>query len=82
MSNTNPIVTFLSAWIAIQLAIIGIAYVNYNNQIIKGTYDCHLDTSPEPLGIVFPLIAFVPESDIAKEFCDNKGGYDTPAGRI
>jgi len=65
---------FLCGWIIFQLLLIGIAGVQIQNEIKDGIYGCKISKEHIPIwiGMVFPLVIFVPENTYIKEFCKDK----------
>jgi hypothetical protein len=57
-------------WITFQLMVIGIADVQIHNRLATKTYVCSgREEVPGWLGVVFPLVSFVPDDFGVKEYC-------------
>lgn len=57
------------AWITLQLILIGMVSVSITNDVVNKKYNCTREVSPEFVGALFPLVAFVPENPAVREYC-------------
>ena len=63
---------FFYFWITIQLIVIGYASVCISNEIKQEVYKCPTkETVTTWVGVLFPLIAFVPETNQEIKYCEN-----------
>lgn len=66
--------TFLAWWIAVQLFVIGgtVGTVRYKTSVNQ--YDCRDNdhAADELIGMLFPLIVFVPADQVIEKYCEGK----------